>query len=108
MPSYLYDFLFILLLIPTALLICTENTFWDFQVTGSRDGNFVKLFKKSFTLYVESGMREMVETDIDSILRTNSEQGEFLVTKDFEAKFYKFIVDHYLRKFHCSYLHWHV
>ena len=41
-------------------------------------------------------MREKTERDID-ILR--SEQGELLVTKDFNAKFYKFIVDHYLRKF---------
>ena len=56
----------------------------------------MELFKKSFTLYVESGMREKTERDID-ILR--SEQGELLVTKDFNAKFYKFIVDHYLRKF---------
>ena len=74
-----------------------ENTFWDI----SRDGNFVELFKKSFTSYVESGMREMVEIDID-ILR--NEQGEFLVTKDFNANFYNFIVDHYLRKFYCFYL----
>jgi hypothetical protein len=85
---------------PTALLICTENTFWDI----SRDGNFVGVFKKSFTLYVESGMRELVEKDID-ILR--NEQGAFSVTEDFCEKFYKFIVDHYLRKLHssCFYLH---
>jgi hypothetical protein len=38
----------------------------------------------------------MVERDID-ILR--NEQGGFSVTEDFKAKFYKFIVDHYLRKF---------
>ena len=44
-----------------------------------------------------------METDID-ILR--NEKGEFLVNKDFNVKFYKFIVDHYLRKFHCCfYLH---
>ena len=55
-------------------------------------------FKKSFTLYVESGMREMVEVDID-ILR--NEEGEFLVTEDdFKAEFFHFITDHYLRKFH--------
>ena len=82
-----------LIFMPTALLICIENTFWDIN----RDGNFVELFKKSFTLYVESGLRAMTERDID-VLR--NEQGEFLVTKDFNAKFYKFIVDHYLRKFH--------
>ena len=62
----------------------------------------MELFKKSFTLYVESGLREMTERDID-ILR--NEEGGFSVTKDFNAKFYKFIVDHYLRKFHCFYLH---
>ena len=88
----------ILVFIPTALLICTENTLWD--INGN--GNFVELFKKSFTLYVESGLKEMAERDID-ILR--NEEGGFSVTKDFNAKFYKFIVDHYLRKFHCFYLH---
>ena len=75
-----------------------ENTFWDI----GRDGNFVELFEKSLTSYAESGMMEMVEKDID-ILR--NEQGEILVTKDFNAKFYKFIVDHYLRKFYHFYLH---
>ena len=81
----------------TALLICTENTFWNI---GGDDNNFVELFKESFTIYVESGMKKMVEIDID---RLRNERGEFLVTKDFNAKFYKFIVDHYLRKFHCFY-----
>ena len=76
-----------------------ENTLWD--ING--DGNFVELFKKSFTLYVESGLREMTERGID-ILR--NEQGEFSVKdSDFNANFYKFIVDHYLRKFYCFYLH---
>ena len=51
---------------------------------------------------VENGMSQLVETDIE-ILR--NEHGGFLVTKDFKAKFYKFIVDHYLRKFHCFLLH---
>ena len=91
-----YDILFLIsLLMPTAVLICTENTFWDI----SRDSNFVELFKKSFTLYVESGLREMMEMGIIDILR--DKKGIFLVTKDLKAKFYKFIVDHYLRKFHC-------
>jgi hypothetical protein len=80
-------------LIPTALLICTENTFWGISI----DDSFLVLFKKSFTSFVESGLKEKVEIDID-ILR--NEEGEFLVTEDFIAKFYKFIVDHYLRKFH--------
>ena len=67
----------------------------------TEDWNFVELFKKSFTSYVENGISQLVETDID-ILR--NKQGGFLVTKDFKAKFYKFIVDHYLRKFHCFHL----
>jgi len=79
-------------LIFTALLICTENTFWDRDITSTRDSDdiFVESFRKSFTLYVESGMSRMVEIDIDMLRR---EQG---VTEDFKAKFYKFIVDHYL------------
>ena len=92
----LVDILFIVL-IPTALLICTENTFWDIN----RDGNFVELFKKSFTLYVKSGMRETVEIDIDTL---RNKWGNFFVNEDFKSRFYKFIVDHYLRKFHCFYL----
>ena len=64
----------------------------------TKDQNFVELFKKSFRSYVENGMSQLVETDIE-ILR--NKQGGFLVTKDFKAKFYKFIVDHYLCKFHC-------
>ena len=93
-----FIYFLILVFIPTALLICAENTFWN--ING--DGNFVELFKKSFTLYVESGLREMTERDIDML---KNGQGEFSVTKDFNAKFYKFIVHHYLRKFHCFYLH---
>jgi hypothetical protein len=92
MIFYLLSYL--LVLIPIALLICTENTFWD--ISGDETQNFVELFKTSFTSYVESGIREMVEREID-ILR--NEQGGFSVTEDFKAKFYKFIVDHYLRKF---------
>jgi len=84
------------LLIFTALLICMENTFWD--LSRLENGKFVELFQNSFMLYVESGMVKMVERDID-ILKI--EQGEVLVKdyrnfKDFKAKFYKFIVDHYL------------
>ena len=65
-------------------------------------GSVVELFKKSFTLYVKSGMREKTERDIDILLR--NERGELLaqVTEDFDAEFYKFIVDHYLRKFFVS------
>ena len=86
-------------MIPTALLICMENTFWNVN----NDGNFVKLFEKSFKLYVESGRREMTERDIETL---RNEQGEISAqAKDFKGKFYEFIVDHYLRKFHCFYLH---
>ena len=80
---------------PTALLICLENTFWNI----SRDDNFVELFKKSFALYVKSGTREKIEVDIDIL---KNEQGRYLVTKDFKGKFYKIIIEHYLRK--CTHL----
>ena len=84
-----------------------ENTFWNIN---DGDGDFVKVFKKSFTLYVESGRREMTERDFEIL---KNEQGQFLTRdsrpgdsgSDYYAKFYKFIVDHYLRKFHCFYLH---
>ena len=81
----------------TALLICMENTYWNI----SRDDDFVKSFKKSFALYVESGMRKKVEAEID-ILINELESGcrRVPVGKDFEAKFYKIIIEHYLRKFH--------
>ena len=89
--------LFIVLIsIPTVLLICMENTFWD---TG-RDGNFAESFKKSFKFYVESGMMKKMEADFD-ILR--NEQGRHLGTSlstDFKAKFLMFITEHYLRKIH--------
>ena len=100
MPSCISFYYFlILVLIPTALLICMENTFWNVN----NDGNFVKLFEKSFKLYVESGRREMTERDIETL---RNEQGEISAqAKDFNGKFYEFIVDHYLRKFHCFYLH---
>ena len=94
MPSCFYELIYYLKIvyIPTALLICTENT----SRAITKDRHFVELFKKSFTSYVEDGMSQLVETDIE-ILR--NEEGVFLVTKDFKAKFYKFIVDHYLCKF---------
>ena len=88
--TFIY-FLMILVFILTALLICIENAFWD--ING--DGNFVELFKKSFTLYVESGMREMTERDFQ-ILRSEQDPPS-------RDEFYKFIVNHYLGKFHCYY-----
>ena len=81
---------------PTALLICMENTFWNI----SRDVNFVEIFQQSFTLYVKSGMKKQMEADIDTLLRN---QGGHLVTKEFKAKFCKIIVEHYLCKFDCFY-----
>ena len=84
-----------------------ENTFWN----TSRDVDFVELFKKTFTLYVESGMRKKMEADLDVLvgnqggyprLMTNLEEPE-----EFKVKFCKIIIGHssYLCKFHCSYLY---
>ena len=81
-----------------------ENTFWNIN---DGDGDFVKVFKKSFTLYVKSGKREMTKRDIEIL---KNEKGEIFTCdsspgdSDY-AKFYKFIVDHYLRKFHYIYFH---
>ena len=75
-----------------------ENTFWDIN----QDCSFVKQFKKSFTFYVESGMKEVTERDIEVVI---DEQGEILEAEEFNAKFFKFIFDHYLCKYHCFYLH---
>jgi hypothetical protein len=82
-----------------ALLICMENTFWIRNI--STDVNFVDLFKASFTLYVESGMRKKVEAAVD-IWR--NEQGGQRVTEDLKKKFYKIVIEHYLCKFQCLYL----
>ena len=61
-------------------------------------------FKKSFTFYVASGMMEKVARDI--VMLGNKRDGFLVtVTEKFNAKFYKFIVDHYLRKFLCFYTH---
>ena len=76
---------------PTALLICMENTFWN--ISSLRDGNFVKLFKKSFTLYVESGMRKKIEADLDIL----GYEGGYVVTDEFRAKFFEMIIEHLLR-----------
>jgi hypothetical protein len=76
-----------------------ENTFWD--ISRDDDSDFVELFKKSFTLYIESGTRKEMEVDID-ILRN---QSGCPATNEFKAKFYKIIIEHCLRRFHCFYLH---
>jgi hypothetical protein len=86
------------ILFPTALLICMENTFWH---NSSKNGNFLKLFKKSFKLYVESGTRKKMEAAINILI---NEQGA-LETEDFKAMFYMIITEHYLRKIHCFYFH---
>ena len=78
-----------------------ENSFWN--INGDSGTNFVEGFKKSFALYVDSGMKEKTERGIEVLI---NEQGEFSAhwqpeAKNFEEKFYKFIFDRYLRKFHC-------
>ena len=85
-------------LMPTALLICMENTLWS--IGGG--GDFVELFKKSFTLYVESGMRKKTEAEIDMLRNVQGWE-----TMDFDARsqFFKFIIECYLCKIHCFYLH---
>ena len=84
---------------PTAVLICMENTFWNI----SRDGNFAKSFKKSFTLYVDSGLRMKAEAEIDIL--SNVQGGSlYQATKDFKTKFCNLIIEHYLRKIHCFYV----
>ena len=77
-----------------------ENSFWN--INGDIGTNFLKKFKKSFRLYVDSGMKEKTERGIE-VLR--NEQGEFSPhwqpeARNLEEKFYKFISAHYLRKFH--------
>ena len=79
-----------------------ENTFWNVR----RDGNFVESFQKSFTLYVDSGMRMKAEVEAD-ILRNEQLEGQsknprlgWLATKDFMARFCTLITDHYLCKIH--------
>ena len=70
-PSCMTSIYFlILVLISIALLICMENTFWNIN---DGDGNFVKVFKKSFKLYVKSGKREMTERDFEILKNEHSE-----------------------------------
>ena len=93
------------MMMPTALLICMENTFWNIG-----DGNFVKSFKKSFSLYIESGTRKATEADIALLPLANQSQTYLFLSSseldEFMAKFHKIILDHCLRKFHyCFYLH---
>ena len=83
-----------------------ENSFQISKIsTGTgRDGDFVKSFKKSFILYVESGMSKKTEAAILRFL----EDG-LTARKDFKADFYKFVTEHYLRELFVSIYtsHWH-
>ena len=84
-----------------------ENSFWNIDGDNGDTGtDFVKGFKKSFRLYVDSGMKEKTERGIE-VLR--NEHGVWSPhwqpeAKNFQERFYKFISAHYLRKFHCFYL----
>ena len=80
----------------TAVLICMENSFWN-----RRDGDFVESFKKSFTLYVDSGMRKKAEAEIDEL----GGESKLLASEDFNARFRKLIIEHFLRMIHCFYMH---
>ena len=80
-----------------ALLICTENTFWD--ISKDHDDNFVELFEESFLLYVESGMRERVDAAIYILLRDEQGASGWKVTKEFKEKFGQLVVEHFLRMF---------
>ena len=66
----------------------------------------MKLFKKSFALYVESGIKKKTEAGLD-ILRKELKGARghsVTVSKDFKEKFYMFIMEQYLREFHCFYI----
>ena len=56
----------------------------------------MKLFKKSFKLYVQSGTRKKMEAAINILI--NEQGGGCLETEDFKAKFLMLITEHYLRK----------
>jgi hypothetical protein len=76
-----------------------ENSFWN-----NTDGNFVELFKKSFILYVESGMKKKTEADFD---RLEIQDGGYRSNR-IGAEFCKFIIEHRLCRFFffyvCSYI----
>ena len=56
----------------------------------------MKLFKKSFKLYVQSGTRKKMEAAINILI--NEQGGGCLETEDFKAKFLMLVTEHYLRK----------
>ena len=91
---------------PTALLICLEDTFWYTGISvkgqwGLGDNNFPGFFEKSFTFYDKSGMREKVEAEIDIL---TNEQGGSPVDSDFVEKFCKTIFENLIRKIYCLYV----
>ena len=91
---------------PTALLICLEDTFWYTGIQVSMEfhhtsNNFAEFFEESFTFYNESGMREKVEAEIDIL--TNEQGGSpATMDSDFVEKFYMTIIEKFLRKIYSS------
>ena len=91
---------------PTALLICLEDTFWYTGIQVSMEfhhtrNNFAEFFEESFTFYNESGMREKVEAEIDIL--TNEQGGSpATMDSDFVKKFYTTIIENFLRKIYSS------
>jgi hypothetical protein len=81
-----------------ALLICVENSFWN----HGGHGNFVDSFQKSFTLYVESGMKKKVESHIGVF--QHQQAGQIRVVD--KKELYKIVMEHCLCKLHsyCLYL----
>jgi hypothetical protein len=69
-----------------------ENSFWN----QGGQGNFVDSFEKSFTLYVESGMKKKVESHIDVF--KHQQAGKRVV--DEKELYRKIIIKHCLCKFH--------
>ena len=63
----------------------------------------MECFKKSFTLYVDSGTRKKAEAEIEKLRSENTRKR--LAIEDFKERFYNLIIEHYLRKIHCFYIH---
>ena len=87
---------------PTALLICMENTFWSI----SEDGDFEKSFEKSFTTYVESGTRKKVEAEIHNLGHPGGRREAG--ADEYKERFFKIIIEHNLRKFIVSICNQHI
>jgi hypothetical protein len=74
-----------------------ENSFWS----NHNAWRFVDCFKKSFALYIKSGIRTRTQVALDIL---KNERGRGPVTEDFKTKLFKIVMDHRLRKFHFFYL----